>query len=341
MNLTRDRNHLQMFSSGIVPVLAVLGMLVQVIYLWGGLPELQSDWQVVNSLPAVKSFLDFDAFLLYVIALRWLVTVLAWTAAFVLFHRAAPFTASPNWAALLTALLMALLPGLLVTEVGSRVGLPGLWDQLVMRLGVVQGAVALLGLSLFGFLFPNLRFVPTWAGWLVVLIGAGLLLSFSGIVGGEDLFPVAMLLLLFTILLGACSQVYRYLHRADAVRRRQTGGVVIAQLLLPFSFFLGFFLDAPGWPSLVNMHLQILGAALLPIALLEAVLRRGLWQSDAPRLSNLKLQWAGFLTVLVLGFAALAAGMILPMRAQRLQFEPLPASSSPRPVVIDTDTGPR
>lgn len=314
---------------------------MQLIYLWVGLSDLQGDWQALNSLPAVKSFMDYDVFLLYVLVLRWLASALAWIAAFIVFRQVASLSPSPNWAGHLTALLMALLPGLLITGIGSQLGVPSPWDQLVMGLSVLLGAVALLEFILFGFLFPNLRFAPTWLGWLAVSLSVGLLFALAGIAGSDALFPIVMLLLLFTLLSGVGSQVYRYLRQADSVQRRQTGGVIVALALLPFCFFLESFLDNPGWPSLINLHLQILGAALLPFAILEAVLRRGLWTEDAPLQSRRsRLQWAGFLAIIVLGFAALAVGFILPTRPERLKFEPLPASPAPRPVIIDTDMAP-
>ena len=338
MNFLRDRKHRQLLLFRFVPVLAVAGGLVQLISLWAGLPGLQSDWQVVNSLSAAKTLLDFDAFLLYVIALRWLAAILAWTAAFVLFRQAASVSAPLHWASRLTALLMAFLPGLLITDAGSRLGLPAPLEQLVIGMSVLQSAVVLIGLVFFGFVFPNLRFVPARVAWLVVPLSIGLLLVVSGVFGGDDLFPIFMLLLLFTLLVGAGSQVYRYLRQAGGLQRRQTGGVVLALALLPFCFILGFLLNAPGWPSLINLHLQTLAAALLPIAFLDAVLRRGLWTKDAPLPSKgRQWLWAGFASVSVLGFAALAAGYILPLRPERLHFEPLPASSTPRPVIIDTD----
>lgn len=341
MSILRHRFRPQLLFSWLFPVLAVVGMLLQIIYFWGGLPDLQSDWQVVNSLPAVKTLLDFDAFLLYVLALRWLATVLSWTAAFVLFQQTASLSGSPNWAGRLAALLMAFLPGLLLTELSSRLDVPAPWDQVLMLLNMLQGAVALLGLLLFGLLFPNLRFVPAWIGWLAVPLSAGLMLMLSGILGSDDLFLIIMMLLLFALLIGAGSQVYRFLHRADAVQRRQTGGVVAALVLVPVSFILSFLLDTPGWPSLINLHIQILIATLLPIALLDAVLHRGLWSSGAPRQSNpTRLHWAGFLGAAVLGYTVLAGGFMVPLRPERLQFEPLPASLNPRPVIIDTDMAP-
>jgi pyrimidine-specific ribonucleoside hydrolase len=210
-----------------------------------------------------------------------------------------------------------------------------------MVLNVLQGAAALLGLILFGFLFPNLRFFPARIGWLAVPLSFGLMLMLSGILGSDDLFPIIMLLLLFALLVGAGSQVFRYRRQADAVQRRQTGAVVAALALLPACFILSFLLNDPGWPSLINLHIQVLIAALLPIALLESVLRRGLWANAAPMHSKPpRPLWTGLLAATMLGFAVLAAGLILPIRPERLQFDPLPARPDPRPVIIDTDMAP-
>lgn len=341
MTIPSHQNRLHRILAWLLPALAVVGILIQLIYLWFGLPGLQSDWQVVNSLPAVKSLLDFDAFLLYVLALRWLASVTAWVAAFVLFRRAASLSGTPSIAALLTALLMAFLPGVLLSDVGSMLNLPAPWDQVVMGFSMLQGGVAILGLILFGFLFPNLRFVPAWVGWLAVPLSAGLMLMLTGIVGSDELYVIIMMGLLITLLAGAASQVFRYLRRADAAQRRQTVGVVAALVLLSVSFILSFFLDAPGGPSLINLHVQVLIAALVPIALLDAVLRRGLWSESAVEQPNLpRVLRAGVVAAAALGFAVLAAGLLLPLRSEKLAFAPLPASSAPRPVIIDTDMAP-
>lgn len=323
-----------------IPILAGIGALVQLVTLWAGLSDLQADWQVTNILPAVTPLLDFDTFLLFVVFLRWLATALAWAAAFVVFRWVVFRSASPHWAGSLTALLLALLPGLFVTNAGARLDIPAPWDQILLLLSIVLAAVALVGLILFGFLFPNLRFVPAWAGWLVVPLSILLVLGMSGILG-DELFAIIMLLLVFVLLFGVGSQVFRYLRREDEAQRRQTGGVVIALTLLPFSFILSVFLQGRGLPALIALLLQYLGAALLPIAILVAVLRRGLWTDAAPRQPiQWRLQWVAILAVFVLGYAALATGLVLPTRAEELQFEPLPASATPRPVIIDTDMAP-
>jgi pyrimidine-specific ribonucleoside hydrolase len=336
-----EPHHLQTLIYRFVPIVAVIGALVQLVTLWAGLADLQTDWQVTNILPTVAPLLDYDAFLLYVVFLRWLTMVLAWAAAFVLFRRVAFRSASPHWAASLTALLLALLPGLLIMNVGARLDIPAPWDQILLLLSIALAAVALVGLILFGFLFPNLRFIPAWAGWLAVPLSIAVVLGMSGILGGDEFFLVTMLLLVSTLLFGVGSQIYRYLRRADDTQRRQTGWVVIALALLPSSFILSIFLEGRGWPSLIALHLQYLGAAMLPVAILAAVLRRGLWTDATPlQPKQRKFQWAGIAAVFVLGYAALALGLVMPTRAEELQFEPLPASSTPRPVIIDTDMAP-
>ena len=341
MTHPRHQNRLHRTLAWLLPALALIGILTQLIYLWFGLPDLQGDWQVVNSLPAVKSLLDFDAFLLYVLALRWLATVLAWLAAFVVFRQAASLSGAPRWAALFTALLMALLPGVLLSDMGGKLSLPAPWDQVVMAVSTLQGGLAILGLLLFGFLFPNLRFVPGWVGWMAVPLSAGVMLMLTGILGSDDLYVIIMMGLLALLLAGAASQVYRYLRRSDAAQRRQTVGVVAALVLLPLSFIVSFVLNGSGWPSLINLHVQILIAALVPIALLDAVLSRGLWSDETPAPSSLPgVLRAGVFAASLLGFVALAAGLVLPLRAEKLLFEPLPASAAPRPVIIDTDMAP-
>lgn len=332
MNFLRNQNHLKPLFYRAAAALAVIAGLVQLISLWAGLPDLQSDWQVLTSLPAVKA-LPFDGFAVYVLALRWLATVLAWTAAFVLFR----LPAAANWTARLAALLMAFLPGLLVINTNSSLGLPSPWRSLVAGLGAAQAPAALLLLMLFTFLFPNGRFAPAWVGLVAAALGGGLLLVFSGILG-DDLFLVAVLFLLVALLLGAGSQAYRYLRRAGDAQRRQTGPVAAALALLPVCFALGILLSAPGWPGLISLHLQTLGEVLLPAALLWAVLRRALWRDGAPLPAG-PLR-AAAPAVFALGFAALAAGYLLPLRPERLAFEPLPAASAPRPVIIDTDMAP-
>ncbi len=341
MNTLREPSRFQRILTRIIPALAVTGALVQLLYLWAGLPDLQNNWQVLNSLPAVKSLVEFDVFLLYAAGLRWLGMALSWAAAIVVFRRVNSSSAPPNWAGLLTGLLLALLPGLLLTDVGIRLRLPVPWDQVVMGLSILQGAAVLLGLTLFGLLFPNLRFVPAWTGWLAVPLSAGLLLAIASTAGGGDFYVVAMLLLLILLLIGAGSQVYRYLRRSDANQRRQTVGVVTALVLLPVFFLLQIFLSGSGWPSLINLHVQFLTAVLLPAAILEAVLRRSLWAGDAAQASReRRLLGASVVAVLLLGLAALSARSLLPARGERLEFAPLPASSAPRPVIIDTDMAP-
>jgi inosine-uridine nucleoside N-ribohydrolase len=324
--------------------LAVISGLVQVFYLWNGLEGLQSHWQVLNSYPAVKNWLEFDTHLMIQLGMRWLAVACNWLAAIGITLQ---LQGQPGRLALfgrLTALMLVLLPGVFVTgDLGNSLPVPAFWAGLLAGLSGVLAVLAFFLLLSFYFLFPDLRFSPAWLGWLAVpAVAGGVLVTalfFSGTLNGDEQWLVLLLVLFIALLLGTGSQVYRYMRRADRLQRCQTRLVIACLALLTLSIVGTFFLSEMGWPSLVSLLWQMLALTLLPLAVWEAVSRRGLWQAQptARHLDN-RWRWAGILTAL-LGFLALAARFNSLAQAETVAFEPLPENPSPRPVVIDTDMG--
>ena len=182
----------------------------------------------------------------------------------------------------------------------------------------VRGALFLSSttLILFGFLFPDGRFVPRRVRPLVLLGLAALLLT---VLGGEfppDAPPPRGFVLLFLGGLGAglAAQVYRYARVSTLAQRQQTKWVVFGaaaatavQLLSLLSALV--FPSAPlGLPityDLASITLVTCSYLLIPLSVGMAILKYRLWDIDV--LISRTLVYGG-LTACVIGLYVLVVG---------------------------------
>jgi len=162
--------------------------------------------------------------------------------------------------------------------------------------GLIQ-ALGLGGLVLLLLTFPDGRFVPPWTRLFAVLYGLWLVVWFVNPLNITGLDPQAWpdtlvaLVLLGGMGLGLLAQILRY-RRATHLERRQTRPVVIAFTLALTGFAL-VWLAQIAVPDLRGRSLShfsglftfvpyLLPWLLIPVSLVYANLRRGLWSTQAP-----------------------------------------------------------
>ncbi len=174
-------------------------------------------------------------------------------------------------------------------------------------------------------LFPNGRFVPSWARWLLLLtipwsISLFFLPSFDAPAMSEQSPLVLAFITLWLISLfaaGLYAQVYRYRHVSSPTERQQTKWVVYGFALwlgyillasIPYFYLTGLPADAPTpWWAAVSGLSWFLGLNIVPVSLTIAVTRYHLWDIDL--VINRTLVY-GALTACVIGIYALVVGGI-------------------------------
>ena len=147
----------------------------------------------------------------------------------------------------------------------------------------------LVSLLLFPFLFPDGRFVPRWTRFLVGFLSLGAVVAlFFGEGSAADPPDSLGMVIIVGLLVGAASQIYRYLRGSDQVQRQQTKWVVfgitvsiavqVAGTLAPLS------LSRPGVPALLysmsDVTFVTLAGFLVPLTIGIAILRYRLWDID-------------------------------------------------------------
>jgi signal transduction histidine kinase len=156
------------------------------------------------------------------------------------------------------------------------------------------------------YLFPDGRFTPRWIG-LFGIAGAGVSLIFfaslENVVGISE--EVSWFLFIFSNLsiafVGLISQAIKW-RSATLLQKQQTRLVLIALVTfisLPFlqAFAANWFPNA-AWGHFISLHLFLIGATLIPLAIGVSVLRYRLWQMDV--LLNRTLVYGGLTAVIIL-----------------------------------------
>jgi len=320
----------------IVVSLSVLSACVQLTALWSGLDRLDTEWLIVSTFSAVQSYFDLDQYVLYHFALRLLVLALIWFGVIILLAKKPAQTGG-----LLAALTLAVLPNLVLLGEARPASLfanPWLALAANLRLGfAISGFILLILLYLS---FPGWRPVNSWLAWLVAFLAGVfvilvILYEFRIL---TDVWGAFVLLILCAVVAGAAAQVYRLCRLPTAGERSQVGWVVAAMVFLPVCavlFSSGAFRG--GWGALLNTHVQTLVWVLLPLAMAEAALRRGLWGAApfSPRTA------AGIFLLLLVSAAAVFFSFEQRYRvthaAPVLVFDAPVVNGTPRPVVISTD----
>lgn len=326
-------------------LLAAIALVLQIAHLPQNGERLYTDWQVVQSFPALGRLLSLQTLGVLILVLRYLILGFFWVAALVFYIFAGKREDPHAGMGLFTSALLILLPLLFTGVIGDFSGLGSPWGVILTIAGQVMLLLAVVFFLLFFFLFPDGRFAPRWIGWIALLVGATLGVFFSilllGVPEVEWAWAASMLTLLAGYLIGLGSQFYRYFRLEDAGQKNQIRPVLVALALIPLFVVIPGVLGSTAWSGLFNIIGAVLAPALLPLALLWALIRHGLWGIDlVPRQ---KKQVAVLAISLVLVWMV-GLGVVYrsnaPETAQAVAFDLLPASDQPRPVIIDTDMAP-
>lgn len=237
-----------------------------------------------NPLALAQLGLSVQFMTIYVIALEVVFALICVAIAAVIFHRK-----SNDWMALLASLsfillLLGLSDNVLLVYVNKPVWRPALdlWFSL-----------ALFGLVLFFYLFPNGRFVPRWTQ-ILILIG---IVWIAAQCLDPRLYPWKMSfqkgfwIIVAWLSVGPMVQVYRYHYYSSAIQRQQTKWVVFGVIASTLGLLgLAYNTALPGahlTPGLPTVLFDLIGYPLiqlfmlfLPITIAIAILRYRLWDID-------------------------------------------------------------
>lgn len=169
--------------------------------------------------------------------------------------------------ALYSSVLLVILPVLLVggPTVDSFQESP--WSEVLAFAGQMIPGAALVLFAIFYYIFPDGRFHPCWMRWLP-LVGSLLVLVAFGVLLARDAeagwaWPVAMLALPVTLLIGLGSQFYRYFRESDDLQKSQTRPVLAALILV--ILVLSSSASGSARAALINLLGILAGPALLPV----------------------------------------------------------------------------
>ena len=227
---------------------------------------------------------------------------------------------SYDWMGLLVSFALIFIGGVLFSSANDAVART--YPQLDPAMGIafLSGFVSLLALF---FLFPDGRFVPTWARWvapmfLVVVIGSALLEGQSGAINA--IRPIVALIAVGT---GLYSQVYRYRRMSGPIQRQQTKWVVIG-LMAAVALGLVWSVIAVVFPPeepresrvyalLVAEPVVVLLLVVLPLSFAISILRYRLWDIDV--LVNRALVYGVLTGTLVGTYIGIVVGLQAAFRA--------------------------
>ena len=301
-----------------------------------------NDWQVTNSAPALGSFLPFMSYALYILVLRYLVTLLFFIVALLVFAEVGRLRGQYAGMGLFVSLLLVLLPQVFILG-GANVNwpYPSPWDRLFGFAGQAMVILGILCFLAFYYIFPDGKFLPGWMRWVALALGAGLAALFifllANFAPGEWVWMGGMLVFLASICIAIAGQAYRY-RGASLEQRRQTRWVEISLVFLPLLVLLGSVSGSSPLAELARLHLNLLTLALLPVSIALAILRRGLWdaQVSAGHIRAYRAM-AGVLAILWIGGLVMYNSRLSQAGAASLDITQLQPSAHPHLVVIDTD----
>lgn len=325
---SHDRLLLAKLGWAVISLLVISLLVANVPYLTS---DIRWEWQVGEAWPfASQFFASIFAFARWLAVWRVLVGLIFIGTGLLLAWRGWQRKGQTAVVLLISANLLLLGTFYLISFNIEQVRFPRFLDQLIPNLeGITTLLVAGSMLSLF-YLFPDGRFQPRrwqWAAWLTVgnFILWSILFSFPTVsrwlerqwpaLRGEGelgwVFFTGSLML--ALVLGLAGQVYRYRWLATAEQRQQTKWALLGLLgivVVPFGagfIFALFNLRQTAVFHFAILHLELLAAALLPLAIAFAVLRYRLWEVDL--WLNRTLVYGG-LTLLVTAVYILTVGLL-------------------------------
>jgi hypothetical protein len=206
-----------------------------------------------------------------------------------------------NWFVLFvsaTLMMMALLFGTHFDV--SIIRYPSWLDLNFPAIRLLLPALLVISMVLLFYLFPDGRFNPRWAGWLVIPATAVILLSLSGIftnpwfdsiasaLGEEWDWGVFISSLMITLVAGLIAQILRYRRTARPEQRLQTKWVLLglsSVMMAPLFEWLILDLLLGRWlgysfRQFISLQLSILLPMLLPLTIAISILRYRLWDID-------------------------------------------------------------
>ncbi|HZU11341.1 MAG TPA: hypothetical protein VFB58_00735 [Chloroflexota bacterium] len=220
--------------------------------------------------------------------------------------------------ALLSAFFLVIFGGLTFPGVPATVVTAHPALQIPAGLITVTGAALL---TLFFFLFPNGRFVPSWAPWLVpvlpLLQAPGALFPNSPFTLQKLPLPIGMGAFFGVLLVTLGAQIYRFRRVSTVQERQQTKWVVLGVGIGLAGFLtfvaLGIFLPPSFGRSVFSAFLAQTATygfmLLIPLSIGLAILRYNLWEADA--LINRTLVYGS----LTLSVAAAYLGGVIALQA--------------------------
>lgn len=300
-------------------------------------------WDVVISYTSLDGLFSFSAYTSYLLALRYLIILVFLFAALLCFIELGLKRSRYAPLALLTSLMLITVPLIiLLSDSGSDLPYARPWDRVLEMVGLLLGLLGLLLLVSFYFVFPNGKFNPAWMRWtgVVFTVGVGVLFILLGAdeMAGDWLWLAAMLALLLALAVGISAQIYRYREAANSEGKRQTRWVITSLVLLPLLLIGSIVLSENSAAALVNVHLQMLAPALLPLSLAVSILKHGLWEVElSPRRVKGYSYLAGAVVIVSLAGVLWLNSGDQSQAYPAIEFEPLSQSGVRLPVVIDTD----
>lgn len=325
-------------------LLAGITLALEILYLPANVNQLFTNWQVLQSYPVLEGLIPPQLLATTVLVLRYGVLSFFWVAALLVYFLVGRGEGSRAGFGLFTSAMLILLPFLFSGVAGDYSFLGSPWGEILTAASQILLLLGLVFFLLFYYLFANGRFAPRWLRWVALLIGAGDMVFFTYMLidsTAEWPWAAGMLTLLAGILVGLGSQLYRYFRVYPADQKSQVRPVLVALVLIPLFIILPGVMGSSGWAGLFNILGTVLVPAALPAALLWSMLRGGLWDVDlAARQKKQMSALAGIVLLACMVGLAVVYWSEAPETAQAIDFEPLPASDLPRPVVIDTDMAP-
>ena len=327
----------------VLAYLAVAAILVTLALLApANIKNIQHDWRVAQSYPAVESLITLPSYAYFVLILRYVaVGLLLATAVILMWSR------PRRGMQVLTAAMLALLilPFNLAGQADAWT-YPAPWDQILEILSLAFTIIGFFLFLLFILLFPNGRLASGWipriAPVTLFLLVVGAVLLVAGISG--DWAWISMIVLVLTNLsLCLASLVLRFRRVQDEEERRRMRPVLIALLCMVGLFIAQIFVNEwsgtnPAW-NVTYLLMEFTAIVILPISILTSIARHQLWGIDLrPQRRALLGVASGALAILALcGFAFYRLDEA---RQTRLQTEiNALLEKATGPLIVDTDMG--